>query len=175
MKKQNGFILVFTLCLIVLISLLVLSSMNNLMLYQHAMTQHEIDHQNVYQLERITHQLIKLPKHQLKSCMYLQDLANHTIKELIKKEGCQLTTQKVPYRYLVEDLGIYPCLITVKDNLVYSTHHFRFTVLKSETEESNSILMQLRVIQSTKLKTCNASIHYIKVGISSWRYLSLSN
>lgn len=171
MKKEKGFILIFTLCITALISLLVLSSMKNLMLYQRATTKREMEHRDFYQLEGIARQLIHASKTRLEPCSYHQDQANHSIMQLIEKQGCQLTIQKRIYWYLVEDLGIYPCLMIVSAKSLYSSHHFRFTVLTPATPEHKASLVQLRVLKLAKLQQCSESISYVNPGISSWRYL----
>jgi type II secretory pathway component PulJ len=172
MNKEKGFILIFALCITTIVSLLVLSSMKNLMIYQHAATIREREHQRFYQLERITRQLIHLPKKQLRSCTQEHDKANYSIIQLVEQQGCQLSIQETNYWYLVEDLGIYPCLITVNAKSLTGSHHFRVTVLTPETEEYSASLVQVRVIETAKSQLCTGTINYVRQGISSWRYLT---
>ena len=76
------------------------------------------------------------------------------------------------YWYLVEDLGSYPCLLTVSDDEIKATHHFRFTVLTPSTPEYSSSLVQIRVIRPHAKLYCGGEINYVATGISSWRYFA---
>lgn len=172
MSTQRGFLLIFTLCFVSLISLLVLSSMNQVMIFQQASAQRELVQQDFYQLERLARSLINAPKARLKSCMFAQDLANSSINSLLQGQGCRFNLKKNSYFYLIEDLGVYPCFIVINESIMYSSQHFRFTVLSAATEKHGASLMQLRVIKPIKLQSCNAPVHYVNSGISSWRYLS---
>lgn len=169
MKQEKGFVLIFTICIIALVSLFVLSSMNNLLLYQRAATKREMMHQDFYQLERIARRLIDLPSRNFGACTY--DGEHTRIMQLLEQKGCSLKIKGRTYRYLVEDLGRYPCLMIVKEQALHASWHFRFSVLASPIEEHSAALIQLRVIRLAPAQICSESISYVRQGISSWRYL----
>lgn len=169
MKQEKGFILIFTVCIITLVSLLVLSSMNNLLLYQRAASKREMMHQDFYQLERIAWRLIELSPRHFESCTYQGEHAR--MRQLLEQKGCSLKIKGRIYRYLVEDLGLYPCLMIVKEQALHASRHFRFSVLASPTQGHNAALIQLRVIRLAPAQVCSESISYVNQGISSWRYL----
>ena len=171
MRQEKGFIFVFTLCITSLIGLLVLSCLQQLMLYQRATVKREAHHQDFYQLERLTRQIIHIPKESLISCMRKQDMANESILNLLNKQACQIKLGKKNYWYLIEDLGIFSCLMIAKDEALKSSHHFRYTVLAPATTEHSAFLIQIRVIEEATTLACYTSVNYVKAVISSWRYL----
>lgn len=168
--KEKGYIFAFTLCIVSLISVLVLSSMQQMLLYQRAMNKQEQAHQYFYDLERIIHYLIALPEKERISCVQHQDSANEVLHQVLKKEGCALKTDKANYHYVIEDLGNYPCLMINDKTTIKATHHFRFTVAQDKPLQPSSI-MQVRVIQPVPLLQCDSEVRYVDAGISSWRYL----
>ncbi|RUR04271.1 type II secretion system protein [Legionella sp. km772] len=171
MRKEKGFILIFTLCIMTLVSLLALSSINNLRLYQRALTNREIEQENFYQLERIVRQLITTPKTQLKACTRKEKQQNTSREYWLGQGGCQVRIKKRNYRYFIEDLGFYPCLMVVHKQMLYASHHYLFTVIAAPTSELRSSLIQLRVIRIASPQRCSEPISYVHPGISSWRYL----
>ncbi|HDV5709855.1 TPA: hypothetical protein RJD49_001539 [Legionella pneumophila] len=172
-KTDSGFILLMTLCITFLMSLLVLASLQQIFLQYKALNSQETFHQNFYQLE---HWMMRLARSPLlyagMDCYVQKDYgANKIANELVKNKGCLLILNQKKYRYFIEDLNEFSCLVLNKDGQKYASHHFRFTVLKDE-EHGESAIMQLRFIKlGSNLSSCPEEEIQVQEGVSSWRYL----
>ena len=172
MKPQQGYILILTLCISAVLSLLMVSSLQHVLLYHNAANRQESSHQRFFQLEYAARKLIKVTKKERDDCFYQHNLANLVIQQLINKKGCKLTINTTNYQYLVEDLGEYPCLVTVYRGNHRATHHFRVTILAESTQDKPSSLIQIRVIKHSRQIECLGKRVNVAPGISSWRYFS---
>jgi hypothetical protein len=172
MKQQQGFILILTLCITAVMSILLLISMQHGLLFHNAANRKERSHQRFFQLEYAARKLIQATKSEVADCWYQHDLANLVIQQLIHKKGCKLTIEKMNYQYSIEDLGNYPCLITLHRGSTKATHHFRLTLLIEASEDYPSSLVQIRVIKPSKQIKCVGKKKMVSLGISSWRYFS---
>ncbi len=172
-RKNEGFILLMTLCVLIIMSALLITCLHHILLYHKALNTQEQQHQNFYQLEYIAKQLVHSSSVTVKSsCVETQDVANEVIQWLIKGQGCALTIGQEHYRYIIEDLGNFPCLILYKQQQKYVTHHLRVSLLLLANEEHGGSLLQLRFVKPATTGSCIGEEHQIKAGISSWRYLS---
>lgn len=152
-------------------SLLLLSSMHHVLLYQKAAHNWEKGHYDFYQLEYVARHLLRMKTSQLQGCVIKQNRANLVIQQVARKKGCGLTVGGKDYNYIVEDLGDYPCLMVKQQKKIKPTHHYRFTVLRRSMEQQPASLVQLRVIKlSTEELLCSGEANYVSTGISSWRY-----
>jgi hypothetical protein len=176
---QKGFIFFVTICIIAVMSLLILASMQHVLLYQRASNKQEEGHQRFYELEHIARHLIDAPIDTLQACRVKQNLANKALQQVKDKHRCSLTVKKNKYRYLIEDLGEYSCLVGLHKGVKKSTHHYRFTLLSQLDNNHPSLLVQIRVIRLARSFSCAKNIRYVAVGTSSWRYIedieSISN
>ncbi|HAU1638323.1 TPA: hypothetical protein JBJ33_12610 [Legionella pneumophila] len=173
-KTDSGFILLMTLCITFLMSLLVLASLQQIFLQYKALNSQETFHQNFYQLEHWVMRLTRSPLlYARKDCYVQKDYgANHVINELVSSKGCLLTFGRKKYRYFIEDLNEFSCLVLNKDGQKHASHHLRFTVLQYE-EYGEPSIMQLRFIKSgSNLSSCSEEEIQVKEGVISWRYLS---
>jgi hypothetical protein len=152
-------------------SLLLLASMQHVLLYQRASNKQEEGHQRFYELEHIARHLIDAPIDKLQACMIKQNLANKALQQVKDKGRCTITVKKNNYRYLIEDLGEYSCLIGLHKGAKKSTHHFRFTLLSLLDKNPPSLVVQIRVIRLAKSFSCTKNVKYVALGISSWRYI----
>lgn len=172
-KRNRGFILLTTLCAILVMSTLLLTCLHHILLYHKALNVQERQHQNFYQLEYIAKQLTYSANAMInKSCVETRDMANEVILWLIKGQGCSLTVGQAQYRYIIEDLGDFPCLILYHQQQKYATRHLRVSVLSVGNGEYGSSLLQLRFVKPAITYGCFGEEHQIKEGVSSWRYLS---
>jgi hypothetical protein len=172
MKKQDhGFIFLMTLIVTAIMSLLTLTSMNQIALYFKAMNKQHKIHHNFYQLEAVALQLVRHvdTNH---NCMSSQDAANQVVEKLLHFEGCALKQKGSDYRYFIEDLGMFPCLVVPIQNLKYASYHRRISVLRMEEGIPES-LIQIRFITQGARLPCFSQERVISVGVVSWRYLSL--
>ena len=167
---SKGFILLVTLLIVGVISLLVLTSMQHVLLYYKAINKQELLHQNFYQLEDVTLQL--LHQHQVfnQDCLVRSDSANQAIHHLLHQKGCALVSGSTQYKYFIEDLGEFPCLVVRHKGRKSATHHQRITVAPIE-DGAPASLLQIRFISAGRVIPCFAKEHSVSLGVSSWRYL----
>lgn len=167
---QQGFIFVMTLIITAVISLLVLTSMQHILLHYKAINRQEELHQNFYQLEAIATQLAQ---HRImrQECVSHQDAANQVVQKLANLEGCALTLGGNDYLYFIEELGVFPCLVVREHGLKRATYHRRVSVLHIDKGMPGALL-QVRLISSGLAMDCPAKERVITVGITSWRYLA---
>ncbi|HCR5153993.1 TPA: hypothetical protein OO049_002714, partial [Legionella pneumophila] len=173
-KTDSGFILLMTLCITFLMSLLVLASLQQVFLQYKALNSQETFHQNFYQLEHWMMRLVRSPLllYAGMNCYAQKDYgANKIANELVNNKGCLLILDRKKYRYFIEDLNEFSCLVLNKDGQKYASHHLRFTVLQYE-EHGEFSIMQLRFIKlGSNLSSCRDEEIQVKEGVSSWRYL----
>ncbi|MCW8385990.1 type II secretion system protein [Fluoribacter dumoffii] len=167
--KNKGFILLITLLVIGVIGLLILTSMQHILLYYKAINKQEESHRNFYHMESVALQL--LHQHSFNpGCVVRTDAANAVIYDLLIQKGCSLTSDRIHYRYFIEDLGIFPCLTARFKGRKSATHHQRITIAPVEDGAYGPVL-QIRFIQKGRIIPCLAKEHLISLGVSSWRYL----
>ena len=150
-------------------SLLVLTCLQHVLMYQKVLQAFETEHQHFYKLEAIAMQLAN--SNADKDCIEYGDAANQVMSRLKKGEGCVLKVGSLKYRYVIENLGDFPCL-RVKTNLGrFSTHHIRVSVLLLSDEGPDS-LIQLRRLIPINLQPCIGEENQVNSGISSWRFIT---
>jgi hypothetical protein len=171
MKPICGFVFFSTLCIISVVSLLILTLMQHILMYHQAINKQEKQHQEFYQLERVAGQLAQVKLELIEpSCVRHTDSANKTLQELFHHKGCPLRVGKVDYQYLIEDLGPQPCLVIGEKQ--YTSYHDRISVALFANVEVVLPVLQIRYIKPGPNLSCINDIHHIKSGISSWRYFS---
>jgi len=169
--RCNGFIFMVTLCFISVISLLLLTYMQHVMIYQRASTKQEMHHQRFYQMEHLARGLSKASFNS--PCRWQQDVTNGAIEQLKMHGGCLLKLGQDHYRYIIEDLGIYPCLVVEHQGIIQSTHHSRVSLLLEANEEHAASALQIRMIHPAGELSCAQEPRMVTEGVSSWRFLSL--
>ncbi|RUR19289.1 type II secretion system protein [Legionella sp. km535] len=162
-----------TLCTLLVISLLILTNMQHVLLYSKALNRQEYQHQNFYQMEDILMRLTEIQtQHIDKNCFISEKGANQVIGKLVRDDGCLVDGDTLRYRYLIEDLGEFPCLVVKKEGELRSTHHIRITLLQRSNEHNSAIsVLQVRDIKAIASESCQGEAHRVSAGISSWRYI----
>jgi hypothetical protein len=146
--------------------------MQHILLYYKGINQLEILHHNFYQLESLAMQLVEAKSRVIdKRCVLPEDSPNKIMQRLSRYEGCSLEIGAHHYRYFVEELGDYPCLIARHENKKVSTHHRRISVLSIGDKRPDS-LVQLRSIEAIKYQDCEGKERVLPLGVSSWRYFA---
>jgi hypothetical protein len=174
-KSNGGFIFLMTLCFILIISILLITSLQQILLYQKGLTQQEEQHQQFYQLEHLARQLSDYPNLAIeKNCLLSEKSANQSIEELLDHKACSLVIQKKSYRYLLEDLGDFPCLVLHEKRKKRASHHWRVSIVSFSDDESTASALQIRSIKASKTMTCTEEEHRVNEGISSWRYFTIT-
>ncbi|KTD31702.1 hypothetical protein Lmor_2578 [Legionella moravica] len=171
--RYDGFIFLMTLCTLLVISLLILTNMQHVLLYSKALNRQEYQHQNFYQMEDILMWLTEIQtQHIDKDCFISEKGANKVIGQLVRDDGCLVDGDTLRYRYLIEDLGDFPCMVVEKKGKLLSTHHFRITLLqRSDEHNPASSVLQIRDIKAIASASCQGEAHRVSAGISSWRYI----
>ncbi|KTD40748.1 type II secretion system protein [Legionella parisiensis] len=169
-RKNQGFILLVTLLITGVISLLILTSMQHVLLYYKTINKQEVLHQSFYQLENVALRLLHQDKALNSDCVVHSDAANQVVHNLLELKGCSLKSGLTQYKYYIEDLGEFPCLVVYYKGRKSASHHQRVTVVSFE-EESPLSLLQIRFIGSGRAIPCLVNEHAIPLGVSSWRYL----
>lgn len=160
-QSQAGFILITTLLLIGIIAGFVLSAMQDL----HAFTKEFLDLDSQYStmmhLENTARAIIVANKNT--PCLRTQDNPNAILAEL-KRGGCTYQADKLTFTYLIEDLGLQPCLLTqIAPPL--GAHMFRLTIAL------NNDFLQISWAERSKIEPCSNYALRIEPGIKSWRFL----
>lgn len=168
MKKQEGFLLLTTLFFLSLLGVFVFYCLQSLFLYYKGLNQSIEKRQEFYELEFQARLLGLSNWEQHQSCIISEQDPSQVI-HVVRQQGCVLHYKNKSYRYLVEKLGIFPCLQILRKNLHYSTQHWRITLL------NESHFLQLRIARQNKLLPCDKNtLKLIPLGIISWRYLDLA-
>lgn len=158
-----------TIIMLSLLTMLVLSLMQSVFLYTKVSNQVVVKHKALYQLEEAAYHLIT--ESYSPNCLFTSENPNRIVDFLLHNQGCSFIWQHQQYYYLVDDLGIYPCLQAISGNEVQSSHHWLLTVLSSLPYQA---VLQLRIAKPMRRLHCDLTeARQIKMGIISWRYLSV--
>ena len=163
-------ILLSTILMLMVLALLVLSQMQLVMIYYQANNQLLNSHRVLRLLENEAHKVVSARSERWQaSCVFHSDNPNGIILQIRHGKGCSLLIDKEPFAYLIEELGVYACMQSVRENKLYSTHQWRVTVLALG---NHSQVIQLRFARLAPPLSCDPEkTVYLKPGILSWRYL----
>ncbi|ARG96998.1 hypothetical protein [Legionella micdadei] len=169
--KQTGIVLVTVLLFITVLSLLVLTQMQLVFLDYKSINQRNEQHQAFFQFEKDAKKLAEIITSSTQhACVIPAMDANAVIRVLKTKQACISTHEKQQFYYLVEDLGQFPCIQTVVDNIIYSTSHLRISMLSANQQAG---ILQLRIARLAQLANCECNEPIlIRSRLLSWRYLS---
>lgn len=165
-KQQIGIVLLTTMIMMSLLSVLMLSLMQSVLLYAKVSNQIVLTHKLFYQLEAAAQALISSSAPP--DCILTGEDPNHIIDLLLHQKGCYFVHNEQSYSYLIDDLGLYPCLRMLYKSHTYSSHHWLITIVSLPL----SRVLQLRIAKPAKMITCDLKEHYINNEVLSWRYLS---
>ncbi|MBA3537603.1 MAG: hypothetical protein H0T84_13515 [Tatlockia sp.] len=170
-SKQAGLVLLTTIMVIGLLALLTLSQLQILLLDFKAISMASKKKQDFWTLETAANTVLRnIALEGQESCLLSEKDPDVVINLLKNKKGCPLIHEKQPFYYLIEDLGVFPCLQVLIDNKIYSTRHFRLSI---HSAEKHAAILQLRHARIEKLVICdNNEPKQSKLGLQSWRYLS---
>lgn len=170
-SKQAGLVLLTTIMLIGLLALLTLSQLQILSLDVKILGLASKKQQDFWTLETAANRLAGSIDFAKQGTCLLSEQAPNVVIDLLKnRKGCVLTHEKQQFYYLLEDLGLFPCLQTQQNNKIYSTRHFRLSI---QSAKKGTSILQLRHARITNLLTCESKEpQQSKLGLLSWRYLS---
>lgn len=171
MRSSDGFILLMTLIMMSIMSLLVLTSMQHLLLYYKAFNSIKAEQNQFYQMESAAMQLVAPPNtEQGLACIKTQDNPNDILELLKSNKGCTFTKGTFNFRYVLEDLGEFPCLIIHKNEKKYASKQIRLSVMIPANKHQSGAIMQIRRIISAAKSSCVQGVE-VEEGVISWRYL----
>ncbi|MDI9817606.1 MULTISPECIES: hypothetical protein [unclassified Legionella] len=166
-SKQEGIILITTIIILALSTILMLTGMQILSLYYKALNQTVEKEDVAYGLEAQANQLaLRDWQTGTDRCLVNEKTPDEIAWLLKNRQGCELLYEGHRYTYLVEDLGLFPCLQTMINEVGHSTRHLRISVLGDK-----GAFLQLRVARAAPLISCSEDIIYLKPGVISWRYV----
>lgn len=148
--------------MILLVTLLVLSQMKMLFLYIKLSNQIQEQHQDLYQLEAAALKLSRTMGNE--SCLRKDENINQMVDQVLNHQGCEWFDDNRQYNYLINDLGLYPCL-QINNN---SSHHWLLTIATAST---HPLVLQLRIAEAGQKKICKGiEPRSIPAGVITWRY-----
>ncbi|MDP3705800.1 MAG: hypothetical protein Q8R24_07800 [Legionellaceae bacterium] len=171
---QRGYILLTTLLMMGIVTILVLSLMQGVYLDLKMSNQLTKTHDEFYQLESSAQKIKNhMSAYTLRPCVIHEWDPNRIDAALLRQQGCRLNdSQTESQRYIISDLGIFPCLEIILEDVGYASHHWLISIM---SERRPSYLLQLRtaVPEPESLATCElAQKRSIRAGMISWRHVS---
>ncbi|MBA2651964.1 MAG: hypothetical protein H0U73_06850 [Tatlockia sp.] len=168
--NQSGIVLLTTLILTSLLALLILTQMQLFLLNFKALRLLKEKHQAFWSLEAAASKLMQdLDGLRKGSCVLGEQGPNIVIDLLKNKQSCSLIYEKEVFYYLIEDLGIFPCLQIQFNKEKYSTRHFRLSIHSAKKKRA---ILQVRHARLANLIRCEKELKPGKTGLLSWRYFN---
>lgn len=166
-KRSAGMILIATITMMTIVTMLVLALMKAVFLSIKA-TKHIADNHDIfYQLESVAQELIFTKPNP--NCIVKNETENHVAEQLFHHEGCTYEKNNYQYHYLIDDLGVYPCLYINVIKGKKSSHHWLISVIAANSQRH---ILQIRVAAVEKAGRCELSVErQINEGILAWRNL----
>ena len=167
---QKGVVLFTTMIMLSILTLLILSLMQAILLTVKASNQLAKRHEVFYQLEAAAIQLSGSNfSHEEQACTVSEKNPNEVIELLQRHHGCIKMIGRQSYRYLIVDLGAYPCLRIKSGSQLKSSHHW---LLSIATEGSVFEVLQLRIARAVDLVQCVGNEIIISEGTVSWKHFT---
>ena len=153
--------------MIVILTTLVLTLMQAVFLYIKISNQEATKHEALYQLEAVAHRLIRAENDP--NCVVTEESPNQIVDLLLHNQGCSFNDNNRQYYYMIDDLGLYPCLQIVVGKKIYSSHHWLISAATAPPQQS---ILQLRIAKPARAIICDlVEARQINRGVISWRYL----
>ncbi len=133
--KDAGIVLITTLILIGLLALLTLSQLQILLLNYKVLNLASEQQKDFLILEKAAKQLLKQIDRKAHGACSVSKNESVNLDFLFEKQSCPLVYEKQQFHYLIEDLGVFPCLQIKQDKQIYSTRHFRLSVQSDKNKD----------------------------------------
>ena len=158
-------VLLTTIVMIVVLTMLVLTLMQAIFLYIKVNHQVVRKHDALYALETVAYSLMISEKN--KECLVHIEDPNQVIEQLSHQLGCVIHDNGREYHYLIDDLGVFPCLQIQLDEKIYSSQQWLISVASSPPQQE---IMQLRIAKPVMAIACDqGDALQINRGLMSWR------
>lgn len=160
--KQCGVVLLTTVTILALLALIMLHEWQLVFLHNRMITHLKSRTQAFDDLENLAGMLMK----DQVNCATVNGEPDDILAQL-PKTGCVRNWQGRSYRFLMEDLGLFPCLQIKKQTGSFSTRHWRLSL------SDGLQTLQLRfVVPDTPSGCVRHAPIFLDEGLVSWRYLS---
>ncbi|HBI21345.1 MAG TPA: hypothetical protein DDY37_01955 [Legionella sp.] len=160
---QKGVVLLSTMAMIAVMSLLVLSLMQSVLLYMKANNQLIRQHQVFYAMESLINKLSLTEP----GCVIYSKSPNELIDQVVAHQGCTHKDNQREYTYVIEDLALYPCLQIETAGVIQGSRHWLITIA---TTALPHVVLQVRIALPAETKPCLlTTMHQIQAGVLSWR------
>jgi hypothetical protein len=168
--KQQGMLMLTTILMLSIMSLLILTLLQGVLLYVKASHALVNRHQRFYQLEAVEQVLrLSLTNEIDNDCWVIDKNPNEIVHLLRLKNGCRQRILDKTYQYLIEDLGEQPCLRIASAHEVRSSHHWLLTAAHTDPPLT---IMQWRIAMAINLLACETEVRMIPEGVISWRQIT---
>ncbi len=162
-RYQVGMVLLTTMMMIGILTMLILTLMQGVLLYIKSNNQMVSNHQLFNHMEAMAN---KLNMHD-KACTVHDKNPNQLLALLASHHGCNITDGKRQYAYLLGDLGLFPCLQMEVDEALHGSRHVLVTIASMQPPK---LTLQLRFALPAETPECESSVsHRIHPGVVSWR------
>lgn len=161
---QKGMVLLSTISIIVIISLLIVTCMQQNALFSKVLTRLQHQDKDFYHLEKMALHVLQA---NVETCLVKNFLTRDWLSQLSEK-GCLIVESGKKYRYLIEDLGEFPCWMVNTKEGNKPSHHFNLLIIRADKAQQQDY-MQLRDIRAGKsLEPCSGKELVIQSGMQSW-------
>ena len=173
--RQQGMILFNTMMMISVFTLLIVSQMQIICLQFKSFNHVLFRHQSFQKLNVQAHRLVAASLAEgwpSGSCLIQESKGADELMERLKRnEGCRIVDEKQQYYYFIEDLGLFPCLQITRNNIHYSTRHWRLTIMAIIRQRPITLQLRIAMIAEPGICVDNPPIS-VDAGIISWRNVS---
>lgn len=164
---QDGVILLSSLIILMVVTTLILVSMQGGVLYRKTLNAWL---EQTEQLDHLEEKATLLLNKSDPECIRNQLNPNRSLALLRQKQGCYFKDGTEAYTYLIENLGIFPCIRMSVGAEIMSTMHRRLSILNTRTQT----FLQIRMAYPSALLPCEGHPErFVPQPLLSWRYLPL--
>lgn len=170
MKQQDGLILFITLIILGMMSLLLVSQMQQIILQQQGLNQLTEQQRLLQNLEKQVHRLLHSNQLWSQPCIIKATSPLAGVVPLQQGRGCRISQDDVTYRYVIADMGEIDCLPVRVDGVNYSSRHGWIIITQDKDSQG---CLQVHFAQRAKVWNCPQKFpRLIREGIQSWQYVA---
>ena len=172
-KTSKGFVLFIVLLFISILSLLIVSQLELLLLQQRSHHQFFEGQQHRCNMELIAQKIIRAPSEQwpVACCIQGFENPNQIVNQLKNNPICSFREKDSDYHYVIEDLGIEACQRVLQHQQAFNAHHWRISVTPTD---KNTPFLQIRFITLAiqKQPCLTQNMMTVTAGVLSWRLVT---
>ena len=165
-SAQAGMILVTTVMMILLLTVLVIVSLKSVLLFMKVSNQIMAAHQDNQALEKVALELAAHSYDVYPATCRLNEVNPNEILGFLDNTGCTFKQGQQNYQYIIDDLGLYPCLPIDVGGKLFSSHHWLISVA---AKGRRPVYLQIRMAKADKALPCESlDRRVIQSGVVSW-------